>query len=83
MVVSLKPVAGDRVADGQRKEAEPDGEHDDVQHEMLLANRGACRAGLLPDEHTLNEGQTSRRCSSGNDLPLTPYVFEKDQVATL
>src|SRR5712671_2450524 len=33
----LKPIAHDRVADRQREEAEPDGEHDDVQHGMLLA----------------------------------------------
>ena len=25
----------------------------------------------------------SRPLSSGNDLPLTPYVFERDQAATL
>jgi hypothetical protein len=35
----LKLVAGDRVAHRQRKEAEPDGQHDDVQHGGLLIAR--------------------------------------------
>jgi hypothetical protein len=32
-----KPIAGVRVANRQHEEAEPDGEHDKVQHEKLLA----------------------------------------------
>jgi hypothetical protein len=41
MVVSSEPVAGDRVADRQREEAEPDDNQDDIQHRMLLAARSA------------------------------------------
>ena len=39
MDVSSEPVAGDRVADRQREEAEPNGEQDEVQHRLLLAAR--------------------------------------------
>ena len=33
---ALKPFAGVGVTDGDREEAEAEGQHDDVQHEMLL-----------------------------------------------
>jgi hypothetical protein len=36
MVVSSKPFAGIGVAYSRREEAEPQGQHDDVQHEVLL-----------------------------------------------
>ena len=32
----LKPFAGVGVADAHREEAEPEGQHENVQHEMLL-----------------------------------------------
>jgi hypothetical protein len=32
MEASSEPIAGDRVADRQREEAEPHGQHDDVEH---------------------------------------------------
>jgi hypothetical protein len=32
MKASSEPIAGDGVADRQREEGEPDGEHDDVKH---------------------------------------------------
>jgi hypothetical protein len=32
MEASSEPIAGDRVADRQREEDKPDGEHNDVQH---------------------------------------------------
>ncbi len=39
-----KPLAGVSVADGHHEEAEPEGQHDDVQHGMLLV---ACLAMRL------------------------------------
>jgi hypothetical protein len=43
---NLKPFAGVGVTDGGREEAEAEGQHDDVQHEMLLCVPGR-RNGLL------------------------------------
>src|SRR5215831_13397194 len=37
MAASSKPIAGDGVADGQRDEREGNGQHEDVQHRVLLA----------------------------------------------
>jgi hypothetical protein len=41
---NLKPFAGVGVTDGGREEAETEGQHDDVQHEMLLCG-ASCEAG--------------------------------------
>jgi hypothetical protein len=80
MVGSLKPVAGDRVADRQRKEAEPDGEHDDVQHAVLpVQSRLAVRLART----SLKGAQDRGRPLNGDDLPLTAYVFEMTPQATL
>jgi hypothetical protein len=37
MEASSESIAGDGVADRQREEGEPDGQHDEVKHLMLLA----------------------------------------------
>jgi hypothetical protein len=36
MKASSESIASDGVADRERKEAEPDGQHDEVKHLMLL-----------------------------------------------
>jgi hypothetical protein len=36
MVVSSKPFTGIGIAYSRREEAEPEGQHEDVQHEVLL-----------------------------------------------
>jgi hypothetical protein len=47
MVVPLsKPLAGIGVANTRREEAEPEGQHDDIQHEMLLIAIAFVRAKL-------------------------------------
>ncbi len=53
MVVSLQPFAGVGVAQRQGEEAQSEGQHEDVQHELLLASwigvsdlRAGTRIGL-------------------------------------
>lgn len=48
MKASSEPIAGEGVADRQREQAEPDGQHDDVKHlELPAARRAECSKRLL------------------------------------
>jgi hypothetical protein len=84
----LKSFAGIGVADGNRKEAEAKGQHDDVQHGILpvaLARvtmaRG--RKGGLRRNNMESARNPALGRVSGPDVPLDAYVFEAIGAATL
>jgi hypothetical protein len=47
MQASSETIAGDGVADRQREEDEGDGDHGDIQHEMILSPPTAIERKLL------------------------------------
>jgi hypothetical protein len=52
MEASSESIAGDGVADRQREEGEPDGQHDEVKHLELPAARGAPNSVIRPPAGT-------------------------------
>lgn len=85
---NLKSLAGVGVADCHHEEAEPKGQHDDVQHGILLIalagvfTRVARGGGL----RWINAGSAPDPAScriSGLEVPLHAYVFEAAAKATL
>jgi alkylation response protein AidB-like acyl-CoA dehydrogenase len=91
IVPPLEPLAGIGVAYAQREEAEPEGQHDDVQHEMLLlaialvgarAWRVAGKADGDESKGRSDRGPriTRNQCS---EVPLAAYVFEKAKLPML
>jgi len=76
MAASSEPIAGDGVADRQREEAKAKGQHDEVQHRMLLPIGEM--GGLAPQAmHDFCE----RDC--GQHVPLVAFVFEAELGSTL
>jgi hypothetical protein len=75
---SSEPFAGMRITHRYQKEAQPEGQHDDIQHEVLLValvsgrDRCAFREGRL--RRIKNNKPLAKRCT---------YVFEMDVTATL
>jgi hypothetical protein len=47
MQASSETIAGDGVADREREEDERDGDHGDIQHEMILSTPTAIASKLL------------------------------------
>jgi hypothetical protein len=92
MEASSESIAGDGVADRQREESEPDGQHDEVKHLMLLAASDACAGAECGNALVQNSTRANklRKCPAGfapigalclfrycpDDMPLAAYVFE-------
>jgi len=86
---SLKPFAGVGVTQRQHEEAEAKGQHEDVQHQVLLVAlvslRHACMLQgrrIALDLHGI--AGAIRACrNSGREVPLAAYVFEAGAQAIL
>ena len=76
---ALKSFAGVGVTDRRREEAEAEGQHDDVQHEVLLV---ALVSGRFPARWIAMDQCHWRPIACG-DVPRRTYVFEIDEEATL
>jgi len=86
MQASSETIAGDGVADREREEDECDGDHGDIQHEMILSTPTVIEHKLLFRGGTTSSRMTPAKAAhpSGLDeLPLAPYVFEMDRRATV
>jgi len=86
MQASSETIAGDGVADREREEDECDGDHGDIQHEMILS------APTIIESKLLFRGARNRaelrlrkrlRPHALDEVPLAPYVFEMDRPATV
>jgi len=53
MQASSETIAGDSVADRQREEDECDGDHGDIQHEMILSTPPVIMSKLLFAGHEI------------------------------
>ena len=53
MQASSETIAGDSVADRQREEDECDGDHGDIQHEMILSTPTVVASKLLFAGHEI------------------------------
>jgi hypothetical protein len=86
MQASSETIAGDGVADREREEAECDGDHGDIQHEMILSTPTVIESKLLfrgartPSRMTPAKAAPPSRL---DEVPLAPYVFEMDRRATV
>jgi hypothetical protein len=74
-----KSLARIGVADGGHEEAQAKGQHDDVQHGILLGR--ACQTrfvGTRPENHIVLwfKPRTNPALSSGPEVPSRAYVFE-------
>jgi hypothetical protein len=67
MQASSETIAGDGVADREREEDERDGDHGDIQHEMILSTPTAIASKLLFRGHEIEPNDA---CESG--FPLRP-----------
>jgi hypothetical protein len=86
MEASSETIAGDRVADRQREEAEGGGEQDDVKHGMLRATNGECVQRTVLGEARLGLVASARNPG----VPFRPdyvspiaYEFEREAGVTL
>jgi len=83
----LKSLAGIGVADSEREEAQPKGQHDNVQHGILLVAPACVTMRVAEGGY----GQSIRNVAYGPGLgrisapevPLDAYVFEAIATATL
>jgi hypothetical protein len=81
---SSKAFAGVRITHRHQKEAQPEGQHDDIQHEVLLVALVSGCDGCAFRERRL-------RCIKSNKRPIAPdctvprctYFFEMGVTATL
>jgi hypothetical protein len=86
---NLKSLAGIGVADSDHEEAEAKGQHDDVQHGILLVALACVAIGALRAKADCGESIPERRHNpalsriSGPEVPLDAYVFEAIVAATL
>jgi hypothetical protein len=80
---SSEPIAGDGVADRQREEAEPDGQHDEVKHLDVPCDSGC--SGLRFSGTFLMCINSGRAFSplGRRYVPLGAYVFEMEGKSTL
>jgi len=83
MALSSQPFAGISIADARREEAEAEGQHDDIQHEVLLvAPVHALPSGVSWDwqvalvQHQIAGVSVPYTRISGREVPLAAYVFE-------
>jgi hypothetical protein len=86
MQASSETIAGDGVADREREEDERDGDHGDIQHEMILSTPTVTESNLLFRGARKSSRITPAKAAppSGLDeVPLAPYVFERDRRATV
>jgi hypothetical protein len=86
MQASSETIAGDGVADREREEDECDGDHGDIQHEMILSTPTVIESKLLcRGARNRAELRLLKRLqpSGLDELPLAPYVFEVDRRATV
>jgi hypothetical protein len=86
MQASSETIAGDGVADRQREEDECDGDHGDIQHEMILSTPTVIESKLAISRGTESTRMTPAKAASPSGLdevPLAPYVFEMDRRATV
>ena len=80
----LKSLAGVGVADSEREEAEPKDQHDNVQHEMLLAAVfPAAAVALLRTAELQWIKRNKRLIARDREVPRCTYVFEMAVTATL
>ena len=81
---SLEPFAGVGVAYRHREEAQTEGQHDDVQHEMLLAALVfGCDRCTVPARQIAVDQNNKRLIACDRQVPRWVYVFEMDVMATL
>jgi hypothetical protein len=87
---NLKPFAGVGVAHRGCEEAKAEGQHDDIQHEVLLVVVVSKRrlwvlqgTRIALDQHGIAAGNPGFARSSGREVPLAAYVFEAGAQAIL
>lgn len=74
---SSEPIAGDGVADRQREEAEPDGQHDEVKHLDVPCDSG-CSGLRFSENHFDVRQQRASFLPSGPPLCATRAVCFRD-----
>jgi hypothetical protein len=81
---SEEAIAGMRIAHRHQKEAQPEGQHDDIQHEVLLVALVSGRDGCTFRERRLRWIKSNKRLVARNcTVPRCKYVFEMGVTATL
>jgi hypothetical protein len=78
MIPASQPITGNRVADRQREKAKRNGDHDEIQHEMLPPSAEIVIKRLCAKQEFAIDQQSRRlqpRLTFGY-LPLWVYVFE-------
>jgi hypothetical protein len=86
---NLKPFAGVGVAHCGCEEAEAEGQHDDIQHEVLLVvlvfvlDYFVFRERRIATDQQGSEAQPGFAHISGREVPLAAYVFEAGAQAIL
>jgi hypothetical protein len=86
---NLKPFAGVGVAHCGCEEAEAEGQHDDIQHEVLLVvlvfvlDYFVFRERRIATDQQGSEAQPGFADISGREVPLAAYVFEAGAQAIL
>jgi hypothetical protein len=85
MQASSETIAGDGVADREREEDECDGDHGDIQHEMILSTPTVIESKLLSRDTKSSRITPAKAAgpSGLDEVPLAPYVFEMDRQATV
>ena len=81
---SSEAFAGVRVTHRHQKEAQPEGQQDDIQHEVLLVALVSRRDGCAFREEDCDGSKNNKRLVAPDDkMPSCTYVFEMGVTATL
>jgi hypothetical protein len=81
---SSEAFAGVRITHRHQKEAQPEGQHDDIQHEVLLVALVSGCDGCAFRERRLRWIKSNKRLVAPNcKVPRCTYVFEMGVTATL